>query len=389
MLRYLYKKKIMNNLFEISSEEKNRILNLHETATKRQYLTLEQDEKVENIKTVFPKQNVGNQFKFGEYQSDVVKSSIAGLKPNIEKFINENGGKEFIVNISAGESNVTNPKGFETKGSLALARANSVKQYFQEIFSDLIKKGTLIIKSPEDVSQVVLGKTPYDKTKGDIKNPEKIKLYNQEQFVTFDIVGSGNYDKITKDFCKFSRDAKGGVAPPESGFLGYNETLDISSVSTGKLLTIKLNPYQFPDLLVVTLGNETKSSGFVGLGLASYLGILATILGNQYTLKGNPIPSIFPSDIEPMPIEEAKKLFRSNIKFIEDKTKHVLTEVNWQQPAKVVLESIKFYKFKTNPVKSRAGVITFTKPEGVSEINVKVYSPIGDTIWNLNGACQR
>lgn len=379
----------MNNLFEISGEEKNRILNLHETATKRQYLTLEQDEKVENIKTVFPKQNVGNQFKFGEYQSDVVKSSIAGLKPNIEKFINENGGKEFIVNISAGESNVTNPKGFETKGSLALARANSVKQYFQEIFSDLIKKGTLIIKSPEDVSQVVLGKTPYDKTKGDIKNPEKIKLYNQEQFVTFDIVGSGNYDKIIKDFCKFSRDAKGGVAPPESGFLGYNETLDISSVSTGKLLTIKLNPYQFPDLLVVTLGNETKSSGFVGLGLASYLGILATILGNQYTLKGNPIPSIFPSDIEPMPIEEAKKLFRSNIKFIEDKTKHVLTEVNWQQPANVVLESIKFYKFKTNPVKSRVGVITFTKPEGVSEINVKVYSPIGDTIWNLNGACQR
>jgi len=379
----------MNSLFEISSEEKNRILNLHETATKRQYLTLEQDEKVENIKTVFPKQNVGNQFKFGEYQSDVVKSSIAGLKPKIDEFILKNGGKQFTVNISAGESNVTNPKGFETKGSLALARANSVKQYFQEIFSDLIKKGTLIIKSPEDVSQVVLGKTPYDKTKGDIKNPEKIKLYNQEQFVTFDIVGSGNYDIITKNFCKFSRDAKGGVASPESGFLGYNETLDISSVSTGKSLTIRLNPYQFPDLLVVTLGNETKSSGFVGLGLASYLGILATILGNQYTLKGNPIPSIFSSDIEPMPIEEVKKIFRSNIKFIEDKTKHVLTEVNWQQPANVVLESIKFYKFKTNPIKSGAGVITFSKPEGVSEINVKVYSPIGNTIWSLNGACQR
>lgn len=379
----------MNNLFEISSDEKNRILNLHESATKRQYLTLEQEEKVENIKTVFPKQNVGNQFKFGEYQSDVVKNSIVGLKPKIDEFILKDGGKQFTVNISAGESNVTNPKGFETKGGLALARANSVKQYFQEIFSDLIKKGTLIIKSPEDVSQVVLGKTPYDKTKGDIKNPEKIKLYNQEQFVTFDIVGSGNYNIITKNFCKFSRDAKGGVASPESGFLGYNETLDISSVSTGKSLTIRLNPYQFPDLLVVTLGNETKSSGFVGSTHPALLGVLATILGNQYTLKGNPIPSIFPSDIEPMPIEEVKKIFRSNIKFIEDKTKHVLTEVNWQQPANVVLESIKFYKFKTNPIKSGAGVITFPKPEGVSEINVKVYSPIGNTIWSLNGACQR
>jgi len=378
----------MKNLFEISSDEKNRILNLHESATKRQYLTLEQDEKVENIKTVFPKQNVGNYYKPGEYQSDVVKSSIAGLKPNIEKFIDENGGKEFIVNISAGESNVTNPKGFETKGSLALARANSVKQYFQEIFPDLIKKGTLIIKSPENVSQVVLGKTPYDKTKGDIKNPEKIKLYNQEQFVTFDIVGSGNYDKITKNFCKFSKDADGEFASPEKGFLGYNENLDISSVSTGKLLTIKLNPYQVPDLLVVTLGNETKSSGFVGMGSESILGILATIFGNQYTLKGSPIPFVFPSDIEPMPIEEVKKLFR-NINFIKENLKHVLTDVNWQQPLNVVLGSIKFYKFKTNPVKNRTGVITFKKPEGVSEINVKVYSPIGTTIWTLNGACQR
>lgn len=378
----------MNNLFEISGEEKNRILNLHETATKRQYLTLEQDVKVENIKTVFPKQNVGNQFKFGEYQSDVVKNSIAGLKPKIDDFILKNGGKQFIVNIGAGESNVTNPKGFETKGSLALARANSVKQYFQEIFSDLIKKGTLIIKSPADVSQVVLGKTPYDKTKGDIKNPEKIKLYNQEQFVTFEIVGSGNYDKITKNFCKFSRDAKGGVALPELGFLGYNENLNISSVSTGKSLTINLDPYQFPDLLVVTLGNETKSSGFVGVGSEPILGILATILGNQYTLKGNPIPSIFPSDIEPMPIEEVKKLFR-NISLIEDKLKHVLTDVNWRQPINVVLGSIKFYKFKTNPVKNRKGVLTFKKPDGVSEINVKVYSPIGTTIWTLNGACQQ
>ena len=378
----------MNSLFEISSEEKNRILNLHETATKRQYLTLEQDEKVENIKTVFPKQNVGNYYKPGEYQSDVVKSSIAGLKPKIDEFILKNGGKQFTVNISAGESNVTNPKGFETKGSLALARANSVKQYFQEIFSDLIKKGTLIIKSPEDVSQVVLGKTPYDKTKGDIKNPEKIKLYNQEQFVTFDIVGSGNYDKITKNFCKFSKDADGEFAPPELGFLGYNQNLDISSVITGNLLTINLNPYRVPDLLVVTLGTETKSSGFVGEGSNDNLGYLATILGNEYLLKGKPIPSMFPSDIIPMSVEEAREIFDDTDK-IKRNLKHVITNVDWNKSKYVIFQSIKFYKFKTNPVKNKTGIITFKKPEGVSEINLKVYSPIGTTIWTLNGVCQK
>ena len=377
----------MNNLFEISSEERSRILNLHESATKRQYLTLEQKITTVTSNTAFPKQNVGNQFKYGEYQSDVVKNSIATLKPQIEDFIQKSGVKQFTVNISAGESNVTNPKGFETKGSLALARANSVKQYFQEIFPDLIKNGTLVIKSPADVSQVILGKTPYDKTKGDNRNPELVKLYNQEQFVNFDIVGSGQVSKITKDFCSFSESANGRVATPESGFLGYDYTLDISSASTGKLLTVNLDPLSIPDLLVVTLGNQVKSSGFVGEGSEDNIGFLATIFGNQYLLNNQPIPSMFPSDIVPMSVEEAKTLF-NDINKVQRNLKHVVKNVNWSKPKDVILESIKFYKFRTNPVKSRKGIITFKKPEGVSEINIKVYSPIGSTLWSLNGACR-
>lgn len=377
----------MNNLFDISSKEKNRIINLHEGATKRQYLTLEQVSKTVSSNTIFPKQNLQNQFKFGEYQSENAKKFIESLKPKIEEFIKNSGGKTFVVNISSGESNVTNPKGFETKGSLALARANSVKQYFEEIFPDLIKNGTLVINTPNDVSQVVLGKTPYNKTKGDSKNPELVKLYNQEQFVTFDIVGSGQIKKTIKDFCNFSQDASGGVALPESGFLGYDYNLDVSSVSTGKSLTVYLNPLYVPDLLVVTLGTEIKSSGFVGEGSEDNLGYLATILGNQYLLKGKPIPSMFPSDIIPMSVNEAKEVFYNSDK-LRKNLKHVITNVNWDKPKDVIFKSIKFYKFRTNPVKNRKGVITFTKTEGVSEINIKVYSPIGSTLWSLKGSCQ-
>jgi hypothetical protein len=182
----------MNNLFEISSEERSRILNLHESATKRQYLTLEQVVQPQyhstttskSTNTTFPVQNVGDKFAYGQVDSPNVKSKIISLKPQIDKFIKDDGGKNFVITITAGESNVTNPKGFEEKGSLALARANSVKGYFEEVFQDLIKNGVLTIKVPTDVSQVSLGKTPYDKTKGDNKNPDKIKLYSGEQFVT-------------------------------------------------------------------------------------------------------------------------------------------------------------------------------------------------------------
>lgn len=377
---------MIKQTWNINEDEKNRILNLHESATKRLYLS-EQKTTTITSDTSFPKQNLKDQFKFGEFQSDGAKNTIKSLKPQIEDFIQKNGGKQFTVNISAGESNVTNPKGFETKGSLALARANSIKQYFQEIFPDLIKNGTLVIKAPEDVSQVVLGKTPYDKTKGDNKNPELIKLYNQEQFVNFDIVGSGQVKKVIADFCSFSQAAAGKVASPNVEFASYNRNLDISKVTEGKDLTVFLDPVSVPDMLVVTVGTQVVSSGFVGNGTPVHQAALATILGNQYLMKGNQIPSMFPSDIVPMSNSEARSIFY-NDNNLKEYFQHVITDVAWSQTKEVILNAIKFYKFKTNPVKKTKGIITVKKPANVDEINIKVYSPIGTTIWSLKGSCQ-
>ena len=114
----------MNNLFEISSEERNRILNLHEGATKRQYLTLEQagqqsggiTNTTTTSSTSFPEQNVGNQFNFGEYQSNVVKNSIAALKPKIYEFINSKICKKKFFSNS-----ILNYKIFEFKSNFLSA----------------------------------------------------------------------------------------------------------------------------------------------------------------------------------------------------------------------------------------------------------------------------
>jgi hypothetical protein len=336
--------------------------------------------------TSFPIQYIGNKFEYGQYQSDEVKKSIVGLKPKIEEFIKNSGGKQFIVNITAGESNVTNPKGFETKGSLALARANSVKQYVQEIFPELIKNGTLTIKVPADANGVVFGKTPYDKTKGDYNNPKKRELYNQEQFVNFDIVGSGQVKKIIADFCSFSKAAAGKVALPSVVFKSYDRNLDISKVTEGKDLTVTLDPVSVPDMLVVTVGTQVVSSGFVGNGTSVHQAALATILGNQYLLKGNEIPSVFPSDIVPMSNSEARTIFYNDDN-LKKYFQHVITNVNWSQSKEVLLKTIKFYKFEKNPVKTTKGVITVKKPANVNEINIQVYSPIGTTIWTLTGSC--
>ena len=377
----------MNKLFEISSEERSRILNLHESATKRQYLTLEQKITTVTSNTSFPEQNLQNHFKFGEYKSDEVKKTIVVLKPKIEEFIKNSGGKKFTVNISAGESNVTNPKGFDEKGSLGLARANSVKQYFQEIFPDLIKQGVLTINYPKSESEIKIGNTPYDKTKGDNKNPKLRKKYEEEQFITFDIQGSGQLKTTIADFCSFSDAAAGKVASPDVGFVSYDTNLDISKVTEGKKLTVNLNPEKVPDMLVVTVGTQVVSSGFVGNDSLTNQMLLATILGNQYLLKGTQIPSMFPSDIVPISNSEARATF-SNVDTLRENLEHVITNVNWSQSKEKLLKTIKFYKFKTNPIKNTKGVITVPKPANVNEINIKVYSPIGTTIWSLNGYCQ-
>ena len=387
----------MNNLFEISSKEKNRILNLHEGATKRQYLTLEQvgqqtgpgmSTKTTVTPTTFLTQKLNNQFKFGEYQSDAAKNSIAALKPKIEEFIKNSGGKQFVVNISAGESNVTNPKGFETKGSLALARANSVKQYFQELFPDLIKNGTLVIRTPKDVSDIVLGKTPYDKTKNDNKNPQLIKLYNQEQFVNFDIQGSGQISNV-KSICNWKATLTGGTGNASKNFVTTDEDLSGKGALT-------FGTGRIPDRLVVLSknGDVIQDTGYVATGALTkpypefkfvpiYVSQL-TKVNQTVSVSGNKIVKINANNYE----ELLKQLLVNPNNYIT----YVRTLTNLPREVKEGLLALKqlcnsgvkeFVLYTI--VQPETITIPFDTAQGASK--VVVYSPIGTTGYSLTGSC--
>ena len=384
----------MNKLFEISSEERNRILNLHEGATKRQYLTLEQSGQqsggvsttTTSTATSFPKQNVGNQFKFGEYQSDVVKNSIAALRPKIEEFIKSSGGKQFVVNIGAGESNVTNPKGFETKGSLALARANSVKQYFQEIFPDLIKNGTLVIQSPADVSKVVLGKTPYDKTKGDNRNPQLIKLYNQEQFVTFDIQGSGQVENVTS-ICNWKASITAGTGTNVANYV----TTDIKLQGAG-ILTFGTG--SIPDRMIVV---DNKG------GIKQDTGYVATMAHKYTSFKYVPLYVSKLTQLNKTVSVSGANLVKINVKSIDDLMRQILAPGVTQIPEEKTLrdmgqtevyngvEELKALfgkgvrEFVVYTITSSSVTAPFDNKTGDSK--VIVYSPVGKTGYNLTGKC--
>ena len=384
----------MNNLFEISSEERNRILNLHEGATKRQYLTLEQAGQqsggVSTTKlstpTSFSKQNVGNQFKYGEYQSDVVKNSIAALKPKIEEFIKNSGGRQFVVNISAGESNVTNPKGFETKGSLALARANSVKQYFQEIFPNLIKNGSLVIQAPADVSKVVLGKTPYDKTKGDNKNPQLIKLYNQEQFVTFDIQGSGQVENVTS-ICNWKATITAGTGTDVADYV----TTDINLQGAG-ILTFGTG--SIPDRMVVVdnKGGIKQDTGYVATAPHKYTSFKYVPLYVSKLTKLNKTVSVSGANVVTIKVKSIDDLMRqilspnvTQIPTDQELMKMGETEVYNGVEELRALYSKGVKEFVVYTITSSSVTAPFDNKTG--DYKVIVYSPVGKTGYNLTGKC--
>jgi hypothetical protein len=386
---------MIKQTWNINDDEKNRILNLHENATKLQYLTLEQSGQqsgpgvtttVKTSNTEFPKQQLGNQFKFGEYQSDSVKKSIETLKPKIEEFIKNSGGKQFTVNISAGESNVTNPKGFETKGSLALARANSVKQYFQEILPELIKNGTLVIQGPTDVSQVIIGKTPYDKTKGDNKNPELIKQYRQEQFVNFDIKGSGQVENI-ESICDWTASITGSTGNPAENYV----TTNIKLKGDGDLT---FNTGSIPDRMIVVdgKGKIIKDTGYVATKQHQYSSFKyvplyvsrLTQLNRTVSVSGSEIVTIKANDFNNL----MKQILMPGVKMPEESQLRKIGEseiFNGIEELKVLFnKGIREFVIYTISA-SESISIPFDNKTGDSK--VMVYSPVGKTGYSLTGKC--
>ena len=363
-----------------------------------------------NKNKVFPTTQLGDKFEFGQYDSPNVKTTIESLKPQIESFIKDSDSREFTVNIVAGESQVTNPKGFETKGSLALARANSVKKYLQEIFPDLIKNGVLKIVSPTDVSQVKIGETPYGGPKsGDNKNPEKIKLYKNEQFVNFNIVGGGTKNvtntTTTNLICDFVTTADGGVSSPQYDFL-YNfdnkkRRIPVSDLPDGSKIRIIFNTYFVPDLLTIQMGDFSYNSGFIGN--QEFETELATILGNTYIEKGKEIPDQFPKNIYKLSSEDARSYLKQMKKqdYI-DSFSHIfptnqLPKMNnfsvysftgkITQPSYIKTLDKNKKDIHSYGVQENGLVLDLIKKTGDTELIMSVYSPIGSTRWKLETKC--
>jgi len=160
--------------WNIDSEEKSRILNLHESATKNLYIIKEQ--LTPNVpftidfETAFP----SGQYNFTPKYMNVVNDSVT----KISDYIKGKNLKDFKLVITPGESQVPNPKGFEQKGSLAMKRAEVLKKYLETSLPPILNMSPQI-----EISAPVIGTTKWDDRLGKDND-----VYKKEQFVKVSVV---------------------------------------------------------------------------------------------------------------------------------------------------------------------------------------------------------
>lgn len=165
---------MIKQTWNIGSEEKSRILNLHESATKNLYLIKEQLTPNAPFTIDFENAFTSGQYNFTPKYMNVVNDSVT----KISDYIKGKNLKDFKLVITPGESQVPNPKGFEQKGSLAIKRAEVLKKYLETSLPPILNMSPQI-----EISAPVIGTTKWDDKLGKDND-----VYKKEQFVRVSVV---------------------------------------------------------------------------------------------------------------------------------------------------------------------------------------------------------
>ena len=208
---------MIKQTWEISNEERNRILSLHESATKNYYLMLEQDREIET-----GSKSLTDRVEFPSGLHSASSVDLANLidLSEIEEFLKKYDDKKIIVKLKSSESQVPNydrevePKKKLNPGDLSKMRYETIRIFMTEWLNGLISKG-ILSTMPEFVNTEpqIDTTTPWD-PKSSPQDPK----YTKHQFVEIEIDVTGENIKeipkivVTPDFSKVGTSRTEGAA---------------------------------------------------------------------------------------------------------------------------------------------------------------------------------
>jgi hypothetical protein len=343
----------MKNLFEISSEEKNRILGLHESATKSQYLINEQ--KINPINF-----NITDSFPSGKFtlnNTDEIDDAIN----KIIKYVKSGKGSLNTIVINSSESKVPN-RGVGLKpGELSKLRASEVEKYIKSKLGDSvnIKINNLGAQGPD-----------WNPSKGK-DNPD----YTKYQYVTLD---------LSAQKCNFTFKGGGTQGLSSNNYITANEP-DTLLYDKG---TLTLDSGSIPDRMVVidNSGKITQDTGYIATQkhqyseykyVPIYVSTL-TELNNSVAVSGNKLKLFTVQN-------DFKELL--NILLINP------SKYNEKDVRREIKEGIENLKNQFNK-----GVRTFVLYDDVKSLPIPfdtnlgdkkfvIYSPLGNTGYSVTGKC--
>ena len=183
---------MINQSWNISSDEVKRILQLHETATKKQYIIKEQTitTKLDPKTFELSKQTFASGKHSESSLSQQQKADITTTLEQIATYLKEKKGVPMSIQIEAGESlptnydNEANPPLKLGSGELAKKRGETIKTLLSNYFQGLVNKGELPEMPSIPDAKPIIGTTPRGFDKDDPR-------YQKEQFIKFQVIASG------------------------------------------------------------------------------------------------------------------------------------------------------------------------------------------------------
>jgi outer membrane protein OmpA-like peptidoglycan-associated protein len=234
--------------WNVSEDEKKRILNLHETATKRNYLIIEAttstttgDPNNQNIKSEVKTFRLpNNTFASGQFQNINQRAADAVVNQMINYIKEFPENQKITIEIESSESRVPNSGVGLKPGELSQRRAETMKTYLEG--QNLPTNAVITIKDkgaqgPEWNSKLGANWSGYT-------------IY---QYVNFNIIGSGEKPKIPdepkKAVCQRETiRAKGELALADNDFTVIQEV----NIGEGEgMLELTAEAYNIPDCIYV------------------------------------------------------------------------------------------------------------------------------------------
>jgi hypothetical protein len=340
--------------------------------------------------------NFTSTFPSGQFDEKYINASEFKNKMDaIYHFIQSFQNTKLEITVVGGESQVTNPKEFPEKGSLATKRCQIISQKIKESLQmNHVDLQNITFK----VGQPVIGSTPYKK--GD--NPNQ-QAYTNEQFirVTISVVG----EDAPPTWCNAADSGSGNVGNPQNGFVADYKRYDLKG-DVGSIV-LKFDPVVVPDMFVVRYDNQTYNTGFVGDGSIQYRVTIATILGTYY--QGKDMPPHF-AGVQIAPIQQAawaefeKAMGDQNLyqNFLDDIAPIFKVDPSRYKNFRQFRKSPEFAKLvwsdmtpginqASHDVQMVDGYrqLTIAKKRGVSLLELWVVGVLGTTRWRLKFGCEQ